>query len=350
MSWTDKWIARGRRELTGGVISTDKPEFKDVERSGQFQLVDENEFDRVCSFINDVCLKENRNTVLLSEKHRVFTDFSVAQMMVKGDRIMGVIFSHPLDLHLESVGGVVSHGYTTYLTVHPSLRKMSLAMSLIQRTMEIGHSIGTNCGYHLSPVRKTSNSIMIRQYIFPIMFPESAEDGFPFAEPSFRASKFERIFIKRRLRMVKYEDEMFEKVHSFVSRYTADHKIVFVPSVSTMKLLTKFMDGVVIIQDDAVVGFFFVHVKHVRNPKVDHTITVGDISYPIGCAVSIVCCIYKYLEELQINTAYVYEMGCMSHNLLTFMGFKETDANEFVNFYNNAEDVSSATKVSFPIY
>ena len=141
------------------------------------------EYEEVSDFIRKYNKMSSGNTTLLPveelERYLSIPNISVLLRSSKG-LLIGTIICLLLPIKNKSQGleKVITHGCTTFLTVHPSVRGMGLCMALIRGLINYGYEMGVYCDYHMVSFQIGDNSFPLNSWFRPINLSRAKELGF----------------------------------------------------------------------------------------------------------------------------------------------------------------------------
>ena len=174
------------------IISYEPPVKYDTDKKIKisYEITD---LDEICNFYREHNKMSTGNITLLprSELELYLSYDHIAVLMRSmNDKLMGIVISILLPIknrtkfdhdnkNLSDLGQkIITHGCTTFLVVHSSIRGHGMCMALIRGLINRGYEKGLYCDYHTVPFKLGENSISLQSYYRPINLSRSLELGF----------------------------------------------------------------------------------------------------------------------------------------------------------------------------
>lgn len=178
--WSEMYISDNNNDDKQLIISKDRPVGFDTDKNIKlFVGINPENYDEVASFYQKYNQMSTGNTTLLPvddlKRYLSMNNISILMRSSNG-MLIGTIISILLPIKCNNT--VITHGCTTFLAVHPGLRKMGLCMAMIRKLIEVGYEQGLYCDYHMVAFPIGDNSIPLNSWYRPIDINRSKELGF----------------------------------------------------------------------------------------------------------------------------------------------------------------------------
>lgn len=346
----------------GFIISKEPPvKYQDDKKVILSEGITENEYEEVASFYQKYNRMSTGNTTLLPvEELKRYLSLNNISLLMRSSNgmLIGTIISIiiPVKNRSGQQEEIIIHGCTTFLAVHPTLRKMGLCMALIRKLIELGYERGLYCDYHMVSFPIGSNSVSINSWYRPINLTRAKELGFLYA-----GLKDPHNSTKLRL---KYTTKL-PLNHSYVvvnsnninislkyyKKLVTDRIFSFWPDKKLWLEWTKAFPTYLIYNGDdnnnnnnnnkKIVGIVSLNTIYC---VITETKETGKILFPIICdgemesVMSVICSIAK---DLDYDVVYFHQHGNISDNNLDNINAIKTTTKLFFSLYNNNIKLSS---------
>lgn len=161
------------------IISYEPPVKYDTDKkiTISYEITD---LDEVCNFYREHNKMSTGNITLLPKSElELYLSYDHISVLMRNNngKLMGIVISILLPINNEQQK-IITHGCTTFLVIHSSIRGHGMCMALIRGLINRGYEKGLYCDYHTVPFKLGENSIPLKSYYRPINLSRALELGF----------------------------------------------------------------------------------------------------------------------------------------------------------------------------
>jgi len=322
--------------------------------------IKESEYSEVANFYQKYNRMVTGNTTLLpvDELKRYLSLKNISLLMrAANGMLIGTIISILLPVKNSNIRGrpyevpktdIITHGCTTFLAVHPSLRKMGLCMALIRGLIEIAYEEGIYCDYHAVAFELGANSVPLYSWYRPINIERSKELGFlytgwndPRASTKIRL-KYSNVIPKDYTYTIVNKDN--NNINSSLQYYLSlvtDKLFSFWPDEDLWSQWIESFPTYIICKDNKYVGIVSLNTVYCSFEKSQE---IGKLLFPIICegemdkVMKVLCGIAK---DLKHDVLYLHQHGAVNEKALESINSIKTTTKLWFSLYNNRIDLKS---------
>ena len=341
------------------IISKEVPvKFEDDKKVVISEGIQESEYEEVSHFYQKYNRMSTGNITLMTvddlKRHLILPNISLLMRSANG-MLIGTIISIllPVKNRNDITEQIIMHGCTTFLAVHPGLRKMGLCMALIRRLIEIGYERKMYCDYHMVSFPIGSNSIKISSWYRPINMGRSKELGFlydGFRDP--RNSTKVRLKYTTKLQpnhtYIIVGPNNINVSLKYYKSIIKDSKFAFWPNKDLWSQWVTSFPTYLIYKGDKIVGVVSINTVYC---VIEKSQEMGRILFPIICngemesVMPVVCSI---ANDLKYDVVYFHEHGSVTEDALGKINAIQTNTKLFFSLYNN-QILLNQTDIDVPL-
>lgn len=357
--WSKMLIADNTSENQNNnnyIISKENPGFDNVINGKNVKLsydIEENEYDEVCDFYKKYNVMVSGNVTLMPKsglkRYLSFDNISILMRNSNG-KLMGVIISIIVPILIDN--RIINHGCTTFLVIHPSIRKYGMCMILIQALAQKGYEMGIYCSYQTTHIKIGSNNVPIVSYFKPINLNRSVELGFfypDFFDP--RQKTRNRLWYNPKLpkksKFVKIDIKNLGKSLQYYRESIDNKKFCFCPDKFIWEKWISNFPTYLIYNDNRISGIVSFNTIHcfMKESKKE-----GKLGVPIICNGKMNLMnpvLYHIAYKEGYDVLYGYNIGDLSSEMEKYHWIKTDNPVNF-SLYNNSINLTK-DDISVPI-
>ena len=232
---------------------------------------------------------------------------------------------------------------SSFLVLHYKYRGKGLGMSIIQKSLNIGHDKGCIGAYFVNSVSRCSNSIPLFAWNFIYNF----EKIDPLNNIYYNYRKSFEIKEDSSLTIEKVGMENLKKSYQFYNSYCENKKFYFSPSYEYWDKWVNTFPTYIVFENNKIIGVFSFENKCVYYTQTRNYLNTGHLIICIGeqpktlnSALIIGKNIFDYLV--------MYEIGDLNKNVLSNVNAQQI-GKIFINFYNTTINLRSE-ELYIPIF
>ena len=269
--WKDMFVENGQNEGNTFIISKEKP----ISYGGKKNIkvikgLEVSEYDEFCSFIQNHNKMSTGNTTLLPKSELVKLlklDNNVVLIRSNvGNKLIGTIMTIKLPIRnkQDSKCEIITHGCTTFLSIHSKLRGNGLCMALIRGLVGYGYEEKVYCDYHTVPLKIGNNSIKVNSWYRPIHLQNSTKLGFLHSNTNTKTRN--RLKYKTNLQKG-YSFSKITNTNSIESlnlykKLIKNKKFVFYPDIDLWKKWINIFPSFIIYKENVEIGIVSLHTLY----------------------------------------------------------------------------------------
>jgi hypothetical protein len=342
------YIVKNSTDTDKGFIISKEPPVKFDDTNKKVILcegIKESEYNEVADFYQEYNCMSTGNTTLLpvSELKRYLSIDNISLLMRSGNgKLIGTIISLLLPVKNSNnyTEEIIIHGCTTFLAVHPLVRKMGLCMALIRKLIEIGYEKGVFCDYHMVSFPIGDNSIALESWYRPIDLSRARELGFLY-DGYMDSHNSTKLRLKYRTKIP--NDHSYVEVNksninislNYYKELVKEKKFSFWPDEKLWIRWVNSYPTYLIYNKNKCVGILSLNTIYCFLEKTKET---GRILFPIICdgemtsVMQVVCAIAK---DLKYDVVYFHRHGNVTDVALSKINAIKTNVKLWYSLYNN---------------
>lgn len=352
--WKDMNIVKDNEINKSIIISKDIPISYNEDKNIIFDrnVDNENVKEEIITFIKNNNKTTSGNITLLTiEELEIYIRLGSKWLLMRSNTskrsLIGVVMSLPLSIKVKdnNTYKIITHGYTTFLNVHSSLRGHGLCMAMIRELIHDGYKEGLYCDYHLVPDKIGENSILIDSWYRPLNLKSCVNLGFIYPGYDDSRSKIKnRLKYSTRLQpdveTVLIDQDTAVNTYYYYRQLVSDKEFAFYPELDFWMLWIQEFPTFLIkdIKNKKDIGIFSLGSVSVRVKKENED-KVAKLSLPV-LAVStntnkLLSSIIHESSNLGYDALYIYEIGDFSSEELERVHSLKTTTSLYFSMYNN---------------
>lgn len=350
-----------------GIISENKPQ--DWDRSKKITLqrgISKEEYDEVYEYLRDNNLMNGANCISLLPKNQLakLVDMGLYSVLMRRQtekkEIIGTILSLPINILCNYISKQceLTHGYTTFLNVHPKLRKLSMCSNLIKELCNFGFEKGIYCSYFLNSFKLLETSIKINTWYRPINLVNCLAMGFPYKDYT-DISKINETRIKYKcktpanLEIERITSKTYTDTYNFYKQKTLNKKFVFLPNFEDFKKWIKEYSGYYVIDKTtkSIIGVFSIYSLFFRTMMGLDGIVASPLMFLCeeGRNSEVFKCLLAISKEKNYDLFYFYEIGDLTEECYNDNLSQKVNEEKYFSLYNNAISLEPKD-ISVPLF
>jgi len=334
------------------IISKDVP----IEYEGNKKIIFEKSIDdikvkeEIIEFISRHNKTTSGNTTLLSmDELERYIRLGSRWLLMRSDTakrsLIGIVMSLPLPIKVKDgeESKIITHGYTTFLNVHNSLRGHGLCMAMIRELIQDGYKDGIYCDYHLVPDKIGENSLLINSWYRPLNLKSCVDVGFIYPGYNDPRSKVKnRLKYSTRLNpnieTILVDKDSAVNVFCFYKQLVDDKEFAFYPELDFWLLWIEEFPTYLIkdIKTNKDIGIFSLGSVSV---KIESVNKIANLSLPVLAVATdankLLNAIIHESSNLGYDALYIYELGDFSSGELERIHSLKTTVSLYFSMYNN---------------
>ena len=337
-----------------GIISKEKPTFSKEKRKFELQKgIKQKEYSEVSNFLKEYYTIENVRTFLPVSELRKYNRFSSLFLLMRAPNLelIGTILSipFPISCRYKEKGETIIHGATSFLNLHPKIRKLGLTKTLIRELTVYGFEKNVLCSYMTTNFPLTEKSIEIESWYRPLNLQNSIALGFSFPDWN-KPSVFAQERIKFGTKLPKkyktkiVKDNNMETAFQFYQKVNQNKKFVFYPDLAFFNKFVKEYPSYLVYKEKKIVGFFTLGIIYMKTEFGME----AEIATPLlfnGIkgeeANSLRVCI-STAREKEFDVLYLHSIGDITKEVLEEVYAIKTFSNSYFSLYNNSMDLKKS--------
>jgi hypothetical protein len=346
--WSEMYVTKSSKDQSDEFIISKDPPIKfeyDNKKLILCEGIKESEYGEVSNFYQKYNRMSTGNTTLLpvSELERYLSISNISLLMRSANgMLIGTIISLllPVKNSNGSIEEIIIHGCTTFLAIHPSLRKMGLCMALIRKLIELGYDKGLFCDYHMVAFPIGTNSISLNSWYRPIDLHRSKELGFLYDGllDSHNSTKLRlkyRTTIPNNHTYVQVIDNNINISLNYYKELVKNKKFAFWPGEKLWSDWIRSYPTYLIYNKNKCVGIVSLNTVYC---VIERTKETGRILFPIICdgemdsVMPVICTIAK---DLNYDVVYFHQHGSVTEVSLCKIKAIRTTTKLWFSLYNN---------------
>lgn len=368
-------------EESGFIISKEEPVEYKGNKKITFDLIDlinDTDKNRIRDEVSEFYSNYNRmstgNTTLLprSELDRYLSldNVSILMRSSKSNHLIGSIISLEIPVINKSSDGkkreLITHGCTTFLTVHPSIRNHGMCMALIRRLIGEGFKRGVYCDYHTVSFKLGDNSIPLRSWYRPLNLSRSIELGFYFPDCWNQGMKT-RNRLRYKTKLPSHLDYIGVSEHqvdlslNLYRSLSEGKRFLFYPDRAGWKKWVKAFPTYIIRRNSIPVGIVSLNTVYCvigsskpeesSEKESSESSEKGKLVTPVVCLgdmKSVIPVLIHLGHKEGYDVLYLYEYGDVTEEILLSVNAIRTDNINWFSLYNNKIELTKED-ISVPI-
>ena len=346
------------------IISKDKPIDYDHSKKVILNRNIEN-YEEVYEYLKEQNITSSGNSTILTkeelEHYKNLNLFSVLmrkQSEIKEEqKLIGTILSvaFPVKCNVEAgeIDGfeytkefIITHGCTTFLNVHKTIRGFKMCMILIRELAKYGYENQIYCSYQLSSFKMCDTALEIKSWYRPINIMNSLLLGFTF--PGFNElSNFNKNRMLYKCKLPKdcivdqVKEKNLKKAFDFYQNNIKDKKFVFYPDIELFRKWTKEYGTYIVKNDKNIIGIFSIGTINCKML----TGVEGRLCLPliyISKNIKVMKSLLNVAEEKGYDALYSNEVGDLTENVFKEINAIPNSKVSYFSLYNNNMSLCSA--------
>ena len=334
------------------IISLDPPPaYTDDKKVSISFGISPEEYEEVCNFYNRYNTMSSGNVTLMRpedlKRYLSFDNISALLRSQVSQKLIGCAISLILPVRIGDQNGIISHGCTTFLLIHPSLRSHGLSMALIRGLTQRAYERGIYCDYHMIPFKLGSNDVPISSWFRPLKLKEAVELGFLYPDYNNPRSTRNRLKYHTRLpdktgyqridgMIIQKNNNNAEQSLELYKEWTKDKKFVFSPDEIMWTKWVQEFPTYLIFKEKLPIGIVSINPIHCI---IKDTNQEGKLAMPMMCVGTDIKAILSVLINIAFNEGYpvlyIHEQGNLTTEVLESVGSLKLVSNMFFSLYNN---------------
>ncbi len=346
--WSEMYVTKSSMDMGDEFIISKDPPVKFEYENKKVSLcegIKESEYNEVANFYQKYNRMSTGNTTLLpvSELKRYLSINNISLLMrTANGMLIGTIICLllPVKNSNDSREEIIITGCTTFLAIHPSLRKMGLCMALIRKLIELGYAKGIFCDYHMVSFPIGSNSISINSWYRPIDLHRSKELGFLY-DGLLDSHNSTKLRLKYRTKIpnnhtyIQVIDNNINISLDYYKGLIINKKFAFWPDEKLWSEWVKSYPTYLIYNKNECLGIVSLNTIYC---VIERTKETGRILFPIICGgemdsvIPVICTIAK---DLNYDVVYFHQHGSITEGALSKIKAIKTTTKLCFSLYNN---------------
>lgn len=348
---------------TNYIISYDEPVGFDHSKMKIVftNTINRTELNDVSNFYREHNKMVTGNTTLFPpEELSKFLNFENISFLMKSskNKLIGTIVSLVFPIKVgPNINNVITHGCTTCLAVHKSLRSMGLCMGLIRTLIKRGYESKIYCDYHIVSFKLGSNSVPINSWYRPINLSRCKQLGFKFIGFEEKKKSVKSRLMYRCDEPKNYSMEQISSDKNNVQeslKYHLDqvcqYKFSFWPDIELwLKWVDNYPTYVIRNKENNIECIFSISTIHccIENMQED-----AILCFPLICegnvkiGLKFMCNVAK---KYNYDLLYFHQAGSFTENNLESINSIKTTSTLWFSLYNNSIQLTSPTDIHTPL-
>ncbi len=342
------------------IISEKEPINRDLSKKVDIiRGIEDDDGTEVYRFIKNQNIMQSGNITLLPfNELKKYLSFDGHPLLMRGGSkksLVGFVISIPFKVRClyNDDEKIITHGCTSFLNVHKSLRGHGMCMTLIRELIKWGYEKKIYCGYHTTENKIGSNGVKINSWYRPLHLDKSIKLGFLYPD-------YDDIRSKRKTRL-KYDTKIpssceisrvLESNHieslEVYKKLVESKKFSFYPELSFWKRWVQYFPTYIVKKDNQYVGLYTLTSLHCR---IQSTQMDGNLATPLICVGEMpytLSCLIHTAKERNYDVLYLYEIGDIDNEVLVNSKALKTNTVQWFNMYNNNISLN-ATDIYVPL-